>query len=322
MYRFFCMCCLFYKCECHNYWCCSACCIPCCTPLSSSDLDSLITSKNTRTNTGIAALKRCINNRERCINCMNDKPWEKCGDCWKKCWTVFTNIASLIIFLAFVSYLSQALPAIVISYYLSPTASLIRLGFIEVIIVVMLFEVSYLLFLLDKCTWLSYFNKHKKIPKEIIDDHIKDKATNNNEHLTFISQYIDKEKNELIYSDYFQSKHCCNEIKHCHWLFVLTCIQIFTMLFITIISAILLFFLLNVVIQETSGSDNQFKDILAIVPTIALNLWLLSRHINLGEAVKNIATEANKNIHHDSAPGAQNNHVQQQSPHDHIPITV
>ena len=75
------------------------------------------------------------------------------------------------------------------------------------------------------------------------------------------------------------------------------------MLFIAILSAILL---LNVIIQETSGSDNQFKDILAIVPTIALNLWLLSRHFNLGEAMKNIATEANKNIHHDPIPDHHN----------------
>ena len=311
--KFFYICCwlagfCFCKCHCEhcNCWWCSACCIPCCTPLSSDDLET--SEEKPCCNTCIKACKWCVNHREGFTRCMNEKPWKKCGDCWENCWTVFTNITSLIVYLAFVSYLSQAFPAIVISYYLNPTASLIRLGFIEVIIVIMLTEVSYLLFLLDKFTWLCYYNRHKKMPQEIIEIDNENKANDKNiEQTTFISQYIDDKG--LIYSDYCQCKNscyypskcickscqvtchpvkCCEEIKDCHWLFGLTCIQIFTMLFITILSAILLFFLLNVVIQETSGSNNQFKDILAIVPTIVLNLWLVFRQGDFCKAVKNI----------------------------------
>ena len=66
------------------------------------------------------------------------------------------------------------------------------------------------------------------------------------------------------------------------------------MIFIVVLSAVLLFFLLNVVIQQTSGSDNEFKDILAIVPTIALNLWLLFWQGDPCKAFKNIVSKANK----------------------------
>ena len=334
--KFFCMCCwlagcCFCKCECCSCWWCSACGIPCCTLLSSKNLEAS-KEKPWRNNTCIKALKCCVDSREKCTNCMNEEPWKKCGDYWKKGWIWFTNITSLITFLAFVSYLSQAFPAIVISYYLSPTASLIRLGFFEVIIVIMILEVSYLLFLLDKCAWLCYYHKHKKIPEEIeTDDQNKTNESEDeesNEHKTFISQYIDEDKKELIYSDICQCNNCyyppkCKrkiecykEIKHCHCaLFTLSCIQIFTMLFIIILSAILLFFLLNVVIQQTSDSDTQFKDILAIVPTIAVNLFLLSvRQGNVGNAASRIANKANYrelNFHRDPYSAAENGHAGQ-----------
>ena len=140
-------------CECCGCWCFNACGIPFCTYQSENEEDDedepLYNNKS---------CKFCMHKRKECDNFS----WEKCGNCWRVSWTVFMNIVSLVTFLAFVSYLSQAFPAIVLSYYLSPTASLIRLGFFEVIIVVLLFEIAYVLFLMDKLTWLCYFRKHKK----------------------------------------------------------------------------------------------------------------------------------------------------------------
>ena len=215
-----------------------------------------------------------------------------CGTCW----SIFTNVVSLILFLAFSSYLSQALPAITISYYLNPTASLIRLGFYEVIIVVMLLEISYLLFLLDKCTWLCYFSKYQEIPDEIkvkvVDG--EDHAQETDERKSYICQYI--HDGELI---------GCKEICGCdctykciHWLHITTFLQIIIMVFIIGLSIALLYFLLNVVIQQTSSPNDQFKDILAIVPTIALNLWLLSRQVDIGKALKDITHKAHEYSHH------------------------
>ena len=77
----------------------------------------------------------------------------------------------------------------------------------------------------------------------------------------------------------------------CHWLFVLTFIQIFTMMFVTVLSAILLSFLLNVVFEQTSDLTNEFKDAIAILPTIILNLWLIYKNGDWFKATKNIADE-------------------------------
>ena len=213
----------------------------------------------------------------------------ECCKNWQTHWTIFTNIISLLIFLAFISYLSQAFPAIVISYYLSPTASLIRLGFIEVIIVVMLFEIAYILFLLDKLAWLCYYRKRAKIPNEIKPDH--DEMSENNNNMTFIDQYIDSKEQELICSHLCKCTNGC-----CHCCFILIIVQIVAMVIIAVLSGVILYFLLNVVIQQTSGSDDQFKDILAIVPTIALNLWLVFRQGDFCKAVENIANKVNKAV--------------------------
>lgn len=219
-----------------------------------------------------------------------------CCSCWKTSWSVLSNLASLAVFLSFSSYLSQALPAITISYYLNPTASLIRLGFYELIIVVLLLEVSYLLFLFDKCTWFCYFNKHKEIPEEIeikVDDD-DDYAQETDKGKSYICKYIHDGKligcNEICGCD---SKYNCTG-----WLYLITFLQICIMIFIIGLSTALLYFLLNVVIQQTSSPNNQFKDILAIVPTIALNLWLLSRQVDIGKALKDIAHKASEYNHH------------------------
>ena len=325
-------------CKCCGCWCCNACGIPCCTYLPSGNEeddedDPLYNNKS---------CKFCVNKWKECDNFS----WEKCGNCWEIGWTVFTNIVSLITFLAFVSYLSQAFPAIVISYYLSPTASLIRLGFFEVVIVVLLFEVAYILFLIDKLTWLCYFKKYKKIPEEIkVNVHNDAPAADSAKHKTFISQYTNQDESDLIYNNvcgcehchyparhccsckmkYEWSRECCKQMKFCHWLFPLTVIQIITMAFIIALSAALLFFLLNVVIQQTSGSDNEFKDILAIVPTIALNLWLLFRQGDLCKAVKNIISKANKTLddpHSDAERGHAHHHLLHHGSISHPPDSV
>ena len=344
--RWKCFCCIYHgkSVNDRDCWCC-ACCIPCCSCISLSSNSS----KDDPVCVKMLKCHACVKAREDfSCNIKNKEDWEKCRKHWHTCWTAITNIASLVIFLAFVSYLSQALPAIVISYYLSPTASLIRLGFFEVMIVVMLFEVAYVLFLMDKLTWLCYFNKKKEIPKEIEpesdseDEHRKSKdEKSNKKENTLISKYIKKiqrgEKQEdlLIYDcqcEYCytctrqrkkltkcccckaernvrlldcKKVECCDAIKQCHCLFVVTLIQILTMLFITGLSAVLLFFLLNVIIEQTSGANNEFRDILAIVPTIALNLWLLFKEGNVFHAVKNIVGKANKSVDHDPLSTAE-----------------
>ena len=357
---FFTICCCFCKCECGSCWWCSACGIPCCTLLSSDNLQ--VSEGNNAV--CIQALKRCAEQREKCSRTCGE--WEKCGKCWYTCWTVLMNIISLVVFLAFVSYLSQALPAIVISYYLSPTASLIRLAFFEVVIVILLLEVAHLLFLMDKLTWLCYFNKHKKIPKEIepednTDPESEGENTNNKgqNNKTYISQYIKQNgEKKLIYDNICQCKNfylprstkrkihcsliksqshtkeccegkfptlycnpvpCCDEIKHWHCLILLTIIQIFTILFVTILSMILLFFLLNVVIQMTSGSDNEFKDILTIVPHIALNLWLIFGQGKLGKAIKNIISRDNRNVDHNPLSAAEEGQIHHSASHHSVP---
>ena len=257
----------------------------------------------------------CCSHCENCSGCNCCFPCN-CGTWWKTSWTFITNLLSLILFLAFSSYLSQALPAITISYYLNPTASFIRLGFYEVIIVVMLLEISYLLFLLDKCTWLCYFNKYKEIPEEIKNDveDGDDDAQEMDKKKSYICKYI--HEGELIGCKETCGCNCaCNCTHRCwkcdctwrfHWLYMTTLFQILIMIFIIGLSAALLYFLLRVVIQQTSSPNNQFKDILAIVPTIALNLWLLSRHVDIGKALKDIAHKAHEYTHdshgHDPSP--------------------
>ena len=352
------------KCECGGCWWCSVCGIPCCTLLSS---DNLRDSEDEPCYNAVCiqALKRCAKERESCSRTCSE--WEKCGKCWYTCWTVLMNIISLVVFLAFVSYLSQALPAIVISYYLSPTASLIRLAFFEVVIIILLLEVAYLLFLIDKLTWLCYYNKHKKIPKEIepeddIDaeskgENTSDEGQTKGKHETYISSYIKENQKKLIHDNLCQCENfylpcptirtthccyvenqlhtrecykfklatvycatvpCCDEIKHWHCLFLFTIIQIFTMLLIIILSAFLLFFLLKVVIQQTSSPDNDFKVILTIVPTIALNLWLLFGQGNLGKAMKNIISKANKNADHDPLSVAEEGQIHHSASHHSV----
>ena len=73
-------------------------------------------------------------------------------------------------FLTIGSYVAQALPAIAMSYYVNPTSTLIRLGFFELAIFILLVEISYFIFLCDKLSWLCYIKIRKQLPDELSNE--------------------------------------------------------------------------------------------------------------------------------------------------------
>ena len=304
--------------------------------------------------------------QQNCIHC--------CVQCCTHSWTIITNTISLITFIASLSYLTQALPAIAISYYISPPASLIKLGFFELAIIILVVEISFFLYLVDKCVWLSYVHCAKKIPDEVYEEEeITDKApppsesdltsgldTSNaptnpkrspqdlesDDNITnaspdsatpqqpkkkkiikYIDQYlVDKTKPKLIsfgHGDCSSDKlfckrnwHCllrllcetCHclicpwKLWYCHCLLYVSVFQIAVAMLLIGMSAPLLYFIMNIIIDQTSTSNDQFKDILAIIPTIALNTWLLIRYGNISHFVKDIMGKATKSAmeYHDS----------------------
>lgn len=203
-------------------------------------------------------------------------------------WTIFTNAISLFVFLALFSYLTQAIPAIAISYYLNPTASLIRLGFFEIAAIIILIEIAYIIFLIEKFTWLCYIHYTKQIPEEILDED-KDKGNK----YRYIDMYLNKESktgSELV--SIIDSKK--RECKCTHWLLATAFFQIITFGLVIYLSWRLLHFLLIIIIDQTSNPNDQFKDILAILPTIALNGWLLFKQGNIMHVLKDVVSKANK----------------------------
>ena len=118
-----------------------------------------------------------------CCQCCTYQPSERCKQCMqstKQVLIVLANGVSLFLFLAIGSYVAQALPAITMSYYINPTSTLIRLGFFELAIVILLMEFSYLIFLCDKLSWLCYITSRKKLPDELSNE------------LNFISVYVNE----------------------------------------------------------------------------------------------------------------------------------
>ena len=118
-----------------------------------------------------------------CCQCCKYQPSEWCKRCMqstKQVLIVLANGGSLFLFLAIGSYVAQALPAIAMSYYVNPTSTLIRLGFFELAIVILLMEFSYLIFLCDKLSWLCYVTSRKKLPDELSNE------------LNFISVYVNE----------------------------------------------------------------------------------------------------------------------------------
>ena len=107
----------------------------------------------------------------QCFECCQRCPCtEHCLRSTKKVVIILVNGGSLFLFLAIGSYVAQAVPAIAISYYVNPTSTLIRLGFFELIVVVLMVEISYLIFLYDKLSWLCYITSKKELPDELSNE--------------------------------------------------------------------------------------------------------------------------------------------------------
>ena len=202
-------------------------------------------------------------------------------------WTVLANGVSLFVFIGFLSYLTQAIPAVAISYYLSPTSSLIRLGFFELAAVVLVMEIAYLIFLAEKLIWLSYVHWNKSIPEEI------KRVDGKEEKVMYIDIYLVNGKDPVLKSLTNSETFSCL-CKYFHWLLIFTLFQIITFTCVIYLSLMLLHFILSVIIDQTSDSNHQFRDILAILPTIALNGWLLFKHGNIVPVLKNIISNINK----------------------------
>ena len=219
--------------------------------------------------------------------------WEE--DWYIILWTIITNAVSLLVFLGLFSYLTQAIPAVAVSYYLNPTASLIRLGFFEVSVVILIMEIAYALFLVEKFTWLWYIHWNKQIPEEIVEEN---KKTGNK--YRYVDIYLNNKRSELV--SLVDSEKCCScSCNNCcckcfHWLLLTAFSQIIVFGFVIYLSWRLLHFLMIIIIDQTSNPNNQFKDILAILPTIALNGWLLFKKGNIMRALKDVVSKANKSI--------------------------
>ena len=245
--------------------------------------------------------------------------WRMCQSLWK----IFLNGISLFTFLAFLSYLTQAVPSIAISYYLSPTASLIRLGFFELVIIVMLGEGAYLLYLLDKFWWLIHVHCTGSIPEEILEEdnknehkdkqcHCKSKADASNssdfeaddtgkgsntsgKKVKYIDRYlVDGKSPELIPLPFVRKSRCSLSYKKFHWLFVTTLLQIVAFGFVLYVSWRLLHFILTMIVEQTANGNNKFNDILAILPTIAINGWLLFKKGDVLHILKDAVGEVIK----------------------------
>ena len=332
-----------------------------------------------------------------CCQCCNVCPSnERCKRCLlstKQVLIVLANGVSLFLFLAIGSYVAQALPAIAMSYYVNPTCTLIRLGFFELAIFILLMEFSYLIFLCDKLSWLCYVRFRRNLPDEISNE------------LHFVSVYVnectrvqpaperqlqgegtentplletgsgnsygtpgghaaaqkpvgsaaniqppdgsstgaqgdattpsdsDAKENGSTSSTSAQppsnstvpgqstpggppgnpppappqppgggtdntpqnAAQQTSKEYSCRWYWL--CIiffQIIALLIVIGVSAPALFFLMQIVIDQTSSSNNDFKDLLTILPTIALNAWLLLKHGDIIHAMKEIMKSAIK----------------------------
>ena len=86
-----------------------------------------------------------------------------------------------------------------------------------------------------------------------------------------------------------QKKHSC-----CWYWICIVFFHIIALLIVIGRSAPALFFLMQIVINQTSSSNNDFKDLLTILPTIALNAWLLLKHGDIIHTMKEIMKSAIK----------------------------
>lgn len=245
--------------------------------------------------------------------------------CYRSLWKILLNGISLFSFLAFLSYLTQAIPSIAISYYLSPTASLIRLGFFELVIIVMLGEGAYLLYLLDKFWWIIHIHCNGTIPNEILEEdnekgHKSDdsnaqsnsgefkvddtgKGSNaSGKKVKYIDRYLVNPQNiespKLIPLPFIRKSQYSLSCKKFHWLFVTTFFQIVAFGFVIYVSWKVLHFILILIVEQTANETSKFTDILAILPTIAINGWLLFKKGDVLHILKDIVGEIMSSMEH------------------------
>ena len=202
-----------------------------------------------------------------------------CACSIERLFTVVMKFTSLFTFLALISYLTQAFPAITISYYLKPTDSLIILGIFELSAVILLLEIALLIFVIERFTWLIYVKEHQKIPREAYDlesgdidlDTVEVKKTTAYGIDDWVRRDVNKTDFQLKFS-YLYSFN--NKIRTCHCWAVIMGIQVIAVVFLIAVSAILIYFLIHIVIDQTNAND-QFRDIFAVIPTVILNMWLI-----------------------------------------------
>ena len=286
---------------------------------------------------------KCQPSNERCKRCMQST---------KQVLIVLANGGSLFLFLAIGSYVAQALPAIAMSYYVNPTSTLIRLGFFELAIVILLMEISYLIFLCDKLSWLCFVNNKRKLPDELSNEanfismyiyspkagrrqrsYSESGTTTTQRHVAarrnaardqgvlnadrqpqrrrgslpgrLVSnrddrvQLLESNRDHNNYGSINPRGNAINSTQwkkySCHWYGL--CIIFFQIIALLIViggSAPALFFLMQIIIDQTSSSNNDFKDLLTILPTIALNAWLLLKHGDIIHTMKEIMKSAIK----------------------------
>ena len=137
-----------------------------------------------------------------CCQCqISNERGKRCMQSTKQVLVILANGVSLFLFLAIGSYVAQALPAIAMSYYVNPTSTLIRLGFFELAIFILLVEVSYLIFLCDKLLWLCYIKIKKWLPDELSNE------------LDYISVYVNECKEEQNNNDMQPQEQNDNDVQ-------------------------------------------------------------------------------------------------------------
>ena len=280
-----------------------------------------------------------------CCQCCKCPISNERGKQCKQVIIVLANGVSLFLFLAIGSYVAQALPAIAMSYYVNPTSTLIRLGFFELVIFILLVEISYFIFLCDKCSWLCYITIRKQLPHELSnelddtnisvyvkeckeeqnDDDVQSPPGDHNEppdpnpHIAITplisngsrmnyggtegsateSRTGEAGSTGNTPGDPPAAPEPQNATQHqnysCRWYWVFIVPGQIIAVFIVIgVSVPALYFLMQIVIDQTSNSNNDFKDLLSILPTIALNAWLLLKHGDIIHAMKEIMKSAAK----------------------------
>ena len=177
-------------------------------------------------------------------------------------------------------------------------------------IIVFLGEGAYLLYLLDKFVWLIHVHYNKALPDEIREEHditfkngcksndkcTKDSEADVNKTTKYIDRYlVDGKSPELIPFPFLRkSRRPLSCSKKFHWLFIVIFFQIVAFGFVIYVSWKLLHFILIIIIEQTSDPNNEYNNLLAILPTVAINGWLLLKKGVFKHALKEVIGKAVK----------------------------